>query len=288
MAVTDEADRLDIGVCQDSVHGFLVAVGDVEDAGGQASLQGKAPPAASARWGRARRASDEGVAASDGGGGLPERDHGREVERRDARHHAQRLAHGIHVDARAGQVREVALHEMRNADGELDHLQPALNVAEAVRNRLSMLGRKQLGQRLHFLGDDFEELHHHAGAALRVLRGPGGLGGLGVGDDLRDLGRAGEGNARLNLARMRSVNVREPALTCPLFLAPREMVNCAHDAPPSGLRCRSLKSMGAGPGVQVLKPGWRRRRSYCPTFVEMWGVRRPQKIGKKSHVRRVT
>ena len=35
----DEANRLDIRVCQDRVHGLLVAVDDVEDAGGQASLK---------------------------------------------------------------------------------------------------------------------------------------------------------------------------------------------------------------------------------------------------------
>ena len=144
---------------------------------------------------------------------------------------------------------------MRNADGELDHLQAALNVAQAVRDRLSVLGRKQLGQRLHLLGDDFEELDHHASAPLRVLRGPCRLCSAGVGDDLRDFGRAGQGNAGLNLARMWSVNIREPAGLARDPLAPCKVVNCAHDAPPVAVRCRSLKSMGAGPGVQALKPG---------------------------------
>ena len=135
---------------------------------------------------------------------------------------------------------------MRNADGELDHFQPALNVAQAVRDRLSVLGRKQFGQRLHFLGDDFEELDHHAGTALRVLRGPRRLRCLGVGHDLRDFGCAGEGDARLNLARMRSVNVREPAGLALDPLAPCKMVNRAHDAPPGAVRCRSLTEYGNG------------------------------------------
>ena len=48
------------------------------------------------------RLQDEGVAAGDGGRELPHRDHGGEVERRDARDDAERLAHGVEVDAGAG------------------------------------------------------------------------------------------------------------------------------------------------------------------------------------------
>ncbi len=47
----------------------------------------------------------------DGDAEHPHRDHGREVERGDARRHAQRLAHGIDVDARARALGVLALQQ---------------------------------------------------------------------------------------------------------------------------------------------------------------------------------
>ena len=52
---------------------------------------------------------------------------------RDAGHDAQRLAHGIDVDAGAGALGVFALQRVRDAAGELDHLQAALDVALASR-----------------------------------------------------------------------------------------------------------------------------------------------------------
>jgi hypothetical protein len=90
----DEADGLDVVVVEDGVDRFLVAVDDIEDAGGQG-------PGLDEQLGEAHRHAgialgglqDEGVAAGDGGAELPERDHGREVERGDAGDDAERLAH---------------------------------------------------------------------------------------------------------------------------------------------------------------------------------------------------
>ena len=53
----DKADRLDIGIVEDGVDRFLVAVDDVEDAGRQARLDHQFAPASSARRDRAPTAS---------------------------------------------------------------------------------------------------------------------------------------------------------------------------------------------------------------------------------------
>ena len=135
----DEADGLDVGIVEDGVDRLLVAVDDVEDAGRQAGLDqqlGQHQRHAGVALGRLQ---DEGVAAGDGGRELPHRDHGREVERRDAGDDAERLAHRIDVDAGAGAVGVLALHQMRDAAGELDHLEAALDVALGVGDGLAVL-----------------------------------------------------------------------------------------------------------------------------------------------------
>ena len=104
----------------------------------------------------------------------------------------ERLAQREHVDAGAGGFAEFALQQMRDADGELDHLEPALDVAARVRHGLAMLGRQQPGEGVHVAVDEVDEAHHHAGAALRVLLRPCDLGGGGVVDGGGDLGGAGK------------------------------------------------------------------------------------------------
>ena len=76
------------------------------------------------------------------GAALPQRDHRREIERRDAGDDAERLAHRIHVDAGAGAVGELALQQMRNAAGELGDFEAALDVAVRVGDGLAVLARR--------------------------------------------------------------------------------------------------------------------------------------------------
>jgi len=65
-----------------------------------------------------------------------------------------------------------ALHQVWNAAGKFDHLKPALNVALGVRNGLAMLARQQIGKLVVITLRQFEELHHHASAALRIGGAP--------------------------------------------------------------------------------------------------------------------
>ena len=57
-----------------------------------------------------------------------------------------------------------------------------------------------MGEIVHVLFDEVAELEHHAGAALRVGRGPGGLRGLRRVDRLLEVGRGAEADIGLDLA----------------------------------------------------------------------------------------
>src|SRR3546814_3739581 len=84
------------------------------------------------------RLQDEGVADCNGDAEHPHRNHRREVERGDARADSNRLTHGIHVDAGARALRIFALQRMRDAAGEFNDVEAALNVAAGVSNHLAM------------------------------------------------------------------------------------------------------------------------------------------------------
>ena len=203
----DKADGLDVRVVEDRVDGDLVAIYDIEDAGRQPGLDeqfGNAHRHARVALGRLQ---DEGVAAGDGGRNLPQRDHGREVEGRDAGDHAERLAHRIDVDAGAGAVGEFALHHVRRADAYLDHFEAALNVALGVGDRLAMFAGKDLGEFVVLAVHQFKKFHQHAHAALRIGRCPGRLGRLGVFDGGAHLGSRRQGHGATNAAVHRLKNL---------------------------------------------------------------------------------
>ena len=91
------------------------------------------------------RLQDEGVAAGERHGEHPHRHHAGEVERRDAGDDAERLAQRVAVDVGADVLGDLALQQVRDADGELDHLEAARDLAERVVVGLAVLGRDQLG-----------------------------------------------------------------------------------------------------------------------------------------------
>ena len=139
------------------VDRHLVAVHDVEDAVGQTGLLPELGDPH--RGGRVPLAGleDEGVAAGDGHREHPHRHHGREVERRDAGDHAERLPEGERVDVGGHLVGEVALEQARDAARELDDLEAALHLAQRVGEDLAVLVGDQLGDlarvRVHELAE---------------------------------------------------------------------------------------------------------------------------------------
>ena len=78
----------------------------------------------------------------------------------------------MHVDARARALGELTLDQMRYADGELDDLDAALDVTEGVGVRLAVFERQRRRDLVGVLIDQVDEAHQHAGATLRVPRGP--------------------------------------------------------------------------------------------------------------------
>ena len=112
---------------------------------------------------------------------------------------------------------------MRNAAGEFDHFEAALDVALGVGNGLAVLARQQVGELVVVALRQFEELHHDAGAALRVGGAPLDLGGLGVLDRGAQFGLGGQIDLGLDLAGHRLENVGRPSRSALDLAAADEM-----------------------------------------------------------------
>ena len=142
---------------------------------------------------------------------LPEWNHGREVEGRDARHHAERLAHGIDINARARALGVFALHHVRRADAHLDHFEPALNIAPGIGNGLAVFAGEKLGKLVIVTVHEFKEFHEHAHAALWIGLRPSGLCGLRILDRSAHFRCAGKSN----LAAHRAIHGLHDVLAAP-------------------------------------------------------------------------
>ncbi len=99
---------------------------------------------------------------------------------------------------------------MRDAAGEFDDFEAALDVALGVGNGLAVLARQQVGELVVIALRQFEELHHHARAALRIGVGPFDLGVPGVLDGGANLGLGGQRHLGLDVAGHRLENVGCP------------------------------------------------------------------------------
>ncbi len=215
----DKAHGLDDLAVQDRVNRVLVAVHHLQHAVRQARLLQQLGQHQGHRRVALGRFQDHRVTGGQGGAHFPQRDHGGKVEGRDARDHAQGLAHGIHVDAGTGAVGELTLQQVGRADAELDHLQAALDVALGVGEGLAVFGRQRLGQLVHVAVDQADKGHHHAGAALRVGGAPCDLGLGGAGDGIVHLGLGDQRQAGLNLTGGGVEDVGKPARGALVFLA---------------------------------------------------------------------
>ena len=142
----DEAHGGNAGVRENRVHRHLVAVHHVEHARRQIRLGQQLGAEQRRRWILLRRFQDEGVAARDRERIHPHRHHRRKVERRDARHDAERLADGVAVDTGRHILGELAFRELGEPARELDHLEAAIHLAERVRQHLAVLARENLGE----------------------------------------------------------------------------------------------------------------------------------------------
>src|SRR3546814_12866529 len=72
---------------------------------------------------------------------------------------------------RSGALRRFGLQRMREAAGEFNDVEAALNVAAGISNHLAMFGRKRARQFFDILLNQFLEAEHDARAALRIHSG---------------------------------------------------------------------------------------------------------------------
>ncbi len=221
----DEAHRRDSGVRQDGVHRRLVAVHHIEDSRGRPGLQHQLAQPHRDRWVLLRGLEHEGVAAGDGHAEHPHRDHGREIKRGDPGCDAQRLAHGVDVDAGAGAFGVFALQGVRNSAREFNDFQASLDIPLAVGQHLAVLGGEQARQLFHPGFDQPLELEHHPRPALRIERGPGRLGFGGGAHGGVDLLVGGEGHAAVGLASIRIEQIAKAARAARDARAGDEMVH---------------------------------------------------------------
>ena len=112
---------------------------------------------------------------------------------------------------------------MRDAAGELDDLEAALDIALGVGNGLAVLARQHVGELVVVALREFEELHHHARATLRIGVGPLDLGVPGVLDGGANLGLGGQRDLGLDVAGHRLENVGGAARGALDLLATDEM-----------------------------------------------------------------
>jgi hypothetical protein len=224
----DEADGGDVRVLEHAVDRHLVAVHDVEDAVWHAGLLEQLGH--EDRRGRILlgRLEHERVPASERGRPHPHRDHRREVEGRDPRDHAQRLADRVDVDPGRGLFREAALQERRQAAAELDHLEPARDLPPRVREDLAVLGgedpRDVVATVVHELADPEQRL----GSARERDRAPGGEGLPRGGDGGVDLLHAREVDGARLLPGRRVVDGAAPAGGTGHRLPPDPVVDPCH------------------------------------------------------------
>ena len=169
----DEADGLDVRMRQDGINSHLVAIDHVQHAFRCAGLEQQFAQAHRHRRVFLRRLEDESVTAGNRHSRHPARDHGGKIERRDTGHDAQRLTHGIDINAGACAFSVLALLQMRDTASELDHVDAALNITARIRDHFAMLGRQQLSQLINIGFQQALEFEHHSRAALGVHHGPG-------------------------------------------------------------------------------------------------------------------
>ena len=233
----DEADCFDPPVGQQHIDRFLIAIDDIQDTGRRPRLMQELSQPQGHRRILLGRLQYESIAAGDGHCVHPHGDHGREIERRDPGANTKRLAHRIHIDIGRNIVRKLALHEMRNAAGELDHIEPPLHVTDRVRENLAMLDGQHLAQHLAFVGRQFKKLEHDAAALDDRSAGPIRESGFGGSNRPFNLRLRGQRHLAGHLAGRRIEHIAVAATTALDGLSIDKMPELGH---------RSFSLVGAG------------------------------------------
>ena len=168
-----------VGVLEEDLGFVAAGRDDVEHAGGQPGLVPQLGDAQRALRREAGRLQHQRVAGDDADRRHPAlRNHRREVPRRDAGEDADRLVVANGVVARRNVGERIALHDVRRAAGELDHLDDLEDVALRLVPLLAVLLRAEIGQLVEMAVEQglHPEQHLDPLADRRVAPGGKGLG----------------------------------------------------------------------------------------------------------------
>ena len=169
----DEGHGLDVGVVTNGIHHVFAAVDHIQHAGWNACLQRQFDQTHGDHRVLLRWLQHKSVAGGNGHGEHPQRNHGGEVERCDARTHTQRLQQGVGVDATGHVVGQLTQLQVADAGGVFHHLQAAEHVTFGVGQGLALFGGKDGGQLGHVFADELLVLQEDAGASANRRLAPG-------------------------------------------------------------------------------------------------------------------
>ena len=134
-----KADRLHIGMNQQRIHSFFIALHHIKNTIRQPRFFKQLRHKKRRRWINRARLQNKAITCRNGHWKHPQGHHDGEVKRRDACDHAQRLAHRPIVDACADLLGVIALQKLRNARGEFHNLDAARDLALRIGKHLAML-----------------------------------------------------------------------------------------------------------------------------------------------------
>ena len=159
-----KADRLDVFVVANGVYRILAAVNHVQHPGRNPGLQCQLAQAHGHHRVLLRRLEHKGIARGNRHGEHPQRNHRREVKRRNPRAHAQRLQQRVGIDTTGHVVGQLAQLQIANGAGVLHHLQATEHVALCVGQGFALFSRQQRGQLAHVFANQLLQLQKNAGA----------------------------------------------------------------------------------------------------------------------------
>ena len=135
-----KADGFDIGVFDQCINRFFVALHHVEHAVGQARLLEQVGHEQTGAGVERAGLQDKAVTAGNGHWEHPHGHHDGEVKGCDARHHAQGLTQRPVVDAGRDLIGEVAFEQLWNATGKLNNVDAPRNFTLCIGKHFAMLG----------------------------------------------------------------------------------------------------------------------------------------------------
>ena len=148
---------------KERVDAFAVAVDDVEDAVRHAGFGQQLAQSHRRQRHFFRGLQYERVTASERDREHPKRNHEREVVRRDADAHTNRVANGVGVDVGRDVRQHFAHDEAGDAAGEFDDFDAAVDFSPGFGKRFAVLARDESGQLFEVLFQQGAEAEHQPG-----------------------------------------------------------------------------------------------------------------------------